>query len=141
MGSRRPSILVLVPSETPPTASRAQRVLAYMVAGLVLLSIIAFFAIIIGTFAGVDDLTEGVWPAVYLTVYLALPIAILLVIALVIASARIRAKDAATARNTPQIAGKQRTRAASTRTEPTRPDSGRPPTKDRKNLPRTNRAE
>lgn len=69
-----------------------------MVAGLVLLSIAAFFAIIIGTFAGVDDLTQGIWPLVYLTVYLALPVAVLLVIALVIVSARIRVRNAASAR-------------------------------------------
>ena len=116
-----------------------------MVAGLVLLSIVAFFSIIIGTATGVDDLSEGFWPALYVTVYLALPIAILLMITLVIVSARIRAKEARAARNvSPAQSGKPSTRATTTPSRPaaSRPGAtpGRTTSKGRKNPPRTNRA-
>ena len=46
------------------------RILAFMSLGLLLLSIVAFFAIMIGSSAGAD-MSTGVWPAVGVLVYVA----------------------------------------------------------------------
>jgi hypothetical protein len=84
-------------SQTPQTAGRLERVLAYMVAGVVGLSILAFVAVIIGTAAGAgadDGFSRGVWPAVIWLPYFGLPLGIILIIGLVVASALRRSRDA-----------------------------------------------
>ena len=52
---------------------RIDRVLAFMSFGLLLLSIICFVAIMIGSASGMthDDFGAGIWPAVGTTVYIA----------------------------------------------------------------------
>ncbi|GAA1698376.1 hypothetical protein GCM10009808_14830 [Microbacterium sediminicola] len=49
--------------------------LATMSLGLVLLSVLCFFAIMIASGAGAD-MSSGIWPAVGITVYIAPPLAI-----------------------------------------------------------------
>ena len=69
-----------------------ERVLAAMIVGVVALSILAFFAIIIGTWQGMDSdaFSVGVWPAITITPLFGLPIGFVLIIALLIISTRRR---------------------------------------------------
>lgn len=63
-----------------------------MVAGIVGLSVVAFFAIIIGTWTGMesDDFSSGIWPTVTLLPLFGLPIGFVLIFALLIVSTRRR---------------------------------------------------
>ncbi|WP_431805200.1 multidrug ABC transporter ATPase [Microbacterium sp. bgisy203] len=70
------------PSEDLPVR-RIDRILAFMSLGLLALSIVCFFAIIIGTQAGAD-FGSGVWPAVGTIVYIAPIVAFLLLLAVLI---------------------------------------------------------
>ncbi|WP_065570027.1 multidrug ABC transporter ATPase [Microbacterium oleivorans] len=77
---------------TPPPAGdlpvrRIDRILAFMSLGLLVLSVICFFAIIIASGPGgleQEDFASGVWPAVSLIVYVAPPVAFALLLALLI---------------------------------------------------------
>ena len=83
--------------QTPPPASRLQRVLSYIVAALVIVSLVCIAAILIGSAAGAmpaQGSGQGVWPAVILLPLIALPIAFLLLIALLIVTGRQRSKAA-----------------------------------------------
>ncbi|HYI50944.1 MAG TPA: multidrug ABC transporter ATPase [Microbacterium sp.] len=57
------------PGEDVPIR-RLDRILAFMSLGLLLLSVVCFFAIMIATSAGVDFST-GIWPVIGLIVYIA----------------------------------------------------------------------
>ena len=65
---------------------RIDRVLAFMSLGLLLLSIICFVAIMIGSASGMthDDFGAGIWPAVGTTVYIAPIVAFLLLVTVLI---------------------------------------------------------
>ena len=65
---------------------RIDRVLAFMSLGLLLLSIICFVAIMIGSASGLthDDFGAGIWPAVGTTVYIAPIVAFLLLVTVLI---------------------------------------------------------
>ncbi len=65
---------------------RIDRVLAFMSFGLLLLSIICFVAIMIGSASGMthDDFGAGIWPAVGTTVYIAPIVAFLLLVTVLI---------------------------------------------------------
>lgn len=67
--------------ETP--VRRVDRLLAFMSLGLLVLSILCFFAIIIGT-AAKADFTAGVWPVVGILVYIAPIVAFLLLLTVLI---------------------------------------------------------
>jgi hypothetical protein len=77
------------------TDNRAERVLAYMFAAVVGLSILAFFAVMIGTMAGAaadDGFSQGIWPFVLMLPWFGLPIAFLLLITLLIVNGIRRAR-------------------------------------------------
>ena len=78
-------------SEIPPP-SRLERVLAAIIGAVIALSVLAFFAIIIGTWAGMGsaDFSVGLWPSVTLMPLFGLPIGFILIIALLIVSTRRR---------------------------------------------------
>jgi uncharacterized membrane protein len=63
-----------------------------MVVGIVGVSIIAFFAVIIGTFAGMerDDFTVGLWPVATLLPLIGLPIGFVLIMVLLVVSTKRR---------------------------------------------------
>ncbi len=65
---------------------RIDRGLAFMSFGLLLLSIICFVAIMIGSASGMthDDFGAGIWPAVGTTVYIAPIVAFLLLVTVLI---------------------------------------------------------
>jgi TRAP-type C4-dicarboxylate transport system permease small subunit len=70
-------------------ATRIQRILAFTSAGLVILSLVCFFILIIGTWLGAgraQSSGKGVWPTVELLPLVALPLAMLLIMALLVVS-------------------------------------------------------
>ena len=75
-----------------PPAGRLERILATMVVGIVGLSVIAFFAIIIATWLGFDrtDFAVGVWPSVTMMPLIGLPLGFVLIIALLVVSTKRR---------------------------------------------------
>jgi heme/copper-type cytochrome/quinol oxidase subunit 3 len=64
---------------------RADRIMAFMSLGLLVLSILCFFAILIGSAAGAKFNT-GVWPVVGILVYVAPVIAFILLLIILISS-------------------------------------------------------
>jgi hypothetical protein len=86
-----------VTTQIPHDPGRLERILAYMVAGVVGLSILAFLAVILGTALGVGDddgFSQGVWPAVLTLPLFGLPLGFLLIIALMVSSGLRRAREA-----------------------------------------------
>ncbi|GAB3124851.1 multidrug ABC transporter ATPase [Glaciibacter psychrotolerans] len=68
---------------------RIDRVLAYLVAGLVGLSVIAFFAVIAATAVGAganDGFSHGIWPFVISFPLFGLPLGFVMIIALLVMS-------------------------------------------------------
>jgi len=86
-----------VAKETPVTIHRNERVLAFMIAGIVGLSIVALFALMIAPASGLpaNQFQGGFWQAVALLPGVGLPIGFLLIIALLVISARRRGRDSA----------------------------------------------
>ncbi|MDQ1084601.1 MULTISPECIES: multidrug ABC transporter ATPase [Microbacterium] len=64
---------------------RIDRILAFMSLGLLVLALVCFFAIIIGSTAGAD-LASGVWPVVSLLVLITPPVAFGCLLAVLIMS-------------------------------------------------------
>ncbi|WP_033371778.1 hypothetical protein [Humibacter albus] len=74
---------------TPQPVSRLQRALAFIAAGLVILSLACFFVLMIGTWLGAGPAQgsgEGIWPTVELLPLAALPLAFVLIIVLLVVS-------------------------------------------------------
>jgi len=82
-------------------SSRVERSLAYMVAGVILLSLASFVALIAGAGAGLtsDDFAQGVWPMVVILPLIGLPIGFALIIVLLVVSAVRRGRAATDASN------------------------------------------
>ncbi|MGI9822473.1 hypothetical protein [Agromyces sp. Marseille-Q5079] len=84
-------------SESDQSGShRVERVLAYMFTTMVLLSVAAFIAVLIGTMAGVaenDGFSQGIWPVVIMLPWFGLPLGFLMLIALFIVHAVNRARS------------------------------------------------
>ena len=78
---------------------RNERIIAYMIVAIVGLSIVAFFAVIIGTCAGMTgpDVAQGVWPAVAYAPLIGLPIGFVLIVAILVLGIRRRGREAASA--------------------------------------------
>ncbi|WP_241979529.1 hypothetical protein [Cryobacterium suzukii] len=84
-------------NQTPQTVSRLERVLAYMVASVVGLSILAFIAVIIATAMGVgqnDGFSRGIWPPIFILPLYGLPIGFVLIIVLIISVGVRRSREA-----------------------------------------------
>ncbi|MCD5346439.1 multidrug ABC transporter ATPase [Agromyces sp. H3Y2-19a] len=80
----------------PITEHRAERVLAVMFAAIIGCSIVAFFAVIIGSAAGAaanDGFSQGIWPFVIMFPWFGLPIAFVLLITLLIVNAVRRSRE------------------------------------------------
>lgn len=77
--------------ETPPPG-RLEKVLAAAVAAVIGLSVAAFFAIIIGTWSGMQsaDFAVGLWPTITLLPLFGLPLGFIAIIALLVVSTRRR---------------------------------------------------
>ena len=77
--------------------SRVERILSFMVVGVVGLSILCFFAVLFGTWTGqgaAQAAGAGIWWVVIMFPYFGLPAGMLLVIALVVTSGRRRSREA-----------------------------------------------
>ncbi|WP_426624948.1 hypothetical protein ACPPVW_02355 [Leifsonia sp. McL0607] len=93
--------------QTPPPTSRLQRVLSYIVAALVVVSLVCIAAILIGSAAGgmpQQGSGQGLWPVVFLFPLIALPIAFLLLIALIVITGRQRSRAAKAATRAAAVA-------------------------------------
>lgn len=99
--SALPRILGLVPEESVVMSNRVERVLAYMVAAIIVMSLASFVALIIGTAVGVEreEFSTGIWPAVTVLPLIGLPIGFVLIIVLLIVSAVRRGRAAKDAGN------------------------------------------
>lgn len=89
-------------TQQPVTDHRAERVLAYMVAGSVGLSVVCIFAVLIATAAGAganDGFSQGIWPVVFFVPVVGLPIGFLLLVALLIVNAVRRSREAKQSRS------------------------------------------
>jgi hypothetical protein len=96
-------ILRTVAKETPVTIHRNERVLAFMIAGIVGLSIVAIFVVLIGTGAGLSQAgPAALWQALTLFPFVGLMVGFLMIITLLVVSARRRSREtqAATSRST-----------------------------------------
>jgi hypothetical protein len=82
---------------TPPP-SRLQRILAFMFAAVILMSLVALILILVAGGIGVDPRT-GVWPIIFVLPLPGLSIAVLLLIALLVVTAVRRTQAARDARN------------------------------------------
>ncbi|MFF1573216.1 hypothetical protein ACFVWR_10745 [Leifsonia sp. NPDC058292] len=83
--------------QTPSATSRPQRILSFIIAALVVVSLLCIVAILIGTAVGgfaQQGSGQGLWPAVFVLPLLALPIAFVLMIILFVLTARSRSKAA-----------------------------------------------
>ncbi|QEO15325.1 multidrug ABC transporter ATPase [Agromyces intestinalis] len=83
-------------SQSPVAEHRTERILAYMVAGTVGVSIVAFFAVMIGTLANANTtgwIQEGIWPFVVMLPWFGLPLGFLLLIALLIVNGVRRGRE------------------------------------------------
>jgi uncharacterized membrane protein len=76
-----------VAEKSPVNDNRNERVLAYMLAAAIGLSVIAIVAIIAGTGLGVRDFDEGVWPTILVLPTIGLPLGFVLLVALIVMSA------------------------------------------------------
>ena len=87
---------MVVAKDTPVTDNRLERILAFMVAAAIGLSIICFLAVIIATAVGTtpEAFSQGVWPTVIVLPAIGLPLGLVLVITLIIVSAVRRGRKA-----------------------------------------------
>lgn len=73
------------PSGQDLPVRRIDRILAFMSLGLLVLSIVSFFAIMIGSTAGAD-MGTGIWPVIGVLVYIAPILAFVLLLTVLIMS-------------------------------------------------------
>jgi len=88
-----------VAKNNPVDVNRNERILAYMLASAIGLSILAIIAILVGTGVGVRDFDEGIWPVIIILPNIGFPIGIILLVVLVIVSARRKSRAARDAGN------------------------------------------
>ncbi|MEP6482181.1 MAG: hypothetical protein ABJA94_09265 [Rhodoglobus sp.] len=83
------------PAENSPIiANRSERVLAFMVASAIGLSILCFIVVIIATAAGLKNFGTPPWPTVIILPAIGLPLGLVLMIALIIISGLRRGREA-----------------------------------------------
>ena len=83
-------ILEGVPEESLVMSNRVERVLAFMVAAIIVLSLASLIAALIaatGSGFGRDDFAQGIWPAVTIMPLVGLPTGFVLIIVLLVVSA------------------------------------------------------
>jgi hypothetical protein len=86
-------------SNTPISANRGERILAFMIASAIGLSILCFIVVIIATAAGIKNFGTPPWPTVIILPAIGLPIGLVLMIALIVVSGLRRGREARDARN------------------------------------------
>ena len=81
-------------NNNPVDVNRNERILAYMLASAIGLSVLAIIAILAATGLGVRDFDEGIWPAIIILPSIGFPIGIILLVVLVVVSARRKSRAA-----------------------------------------------
>jgi TRAP-type C4-dicarboxylate transport system permease small subunit len=81
-----------MPDEETAPPGRPEKVLAAMVAAVMGLSVAAFFAIIIGTWSGMqrEEFASGLWPIITMLPLFGLPIGFVIIIVLLVVSTKRR---------------------------------------------------
>jgi hypothetical protein len=79
---------------SPIIAHRGERILAFMIAAAIGLSILCFVVVIIATAAGLKNFGTPPWPTVIILPAIGLPIGLALMIALIIVSGLRRGREA-----------------------------------------------
>ncbi|BDZ55716.1 hypothetical protein [Agromyces marinus] len=82
--------------QAPVTDHRVERILAFMVAATVGLSIASFLAVMIATLSGVgadDGFSNGIWPLVIMLPLIGLPIGFVLLVTLLIVNGVRRSRE------------------------------------------------
>ncbi len=82
----------------PPGTTRLERILAFMLVGISVVSVVCLLVVLIATWAGATDFGGTVWPVVAMTPYFGLPLAFLLLLTLLVLATVRRARSAAPAR-------------------------------------------
>jgi hypothetical protein len=74
----------------------SERIIAYMIVGIIGVSLLCFAAFLIASLVGVrgEALSQGVWPAVVIFPLIGLPIGLVLIIVLLFMNLRRRAREA-----------------------------------------------
>jgi len=90
-----------MPEDSFVMSHRLERVLAYMVAAVIVISLASFVALIIATGSGLgrDDFATGIWPMITMMPLIGLPIGFVLIITLLVVSAVRRGRAAKDAGN------------------------------------------
>ena len=88
---------------------RLERILGYMIVGMVVVTVIALFAILAGAyFDNSGEFDRGLWPVIALVPLIALPLAVVLTLTLVVVGARRRSAEAAIVRSEQERASNRR---------------------------------
>ncbi|OUE09992.1 hypothetical protein C5E16_09600 [Clavibacter michiganensis] len=87
-------------SDTAPSEGRAERILAYMLAGILLIAVLSIVAILLAPLIAVDasQYSTPVWQVILLLPAVGIPLAALLFIAILIISVRRRRRMDGTSR-------------------------------------------
>jgi TRAP-type C4-dicarboxylate transport system permease small subunit len=85
-----------VAKETPASTYRNERLLAFMALGIVLISILLIFTVLIAAGAGLTPTQsqEGVWPTIRVFPLIGLPIGFVLILVLLVTNMRRRSREA-----------------------------------------------
>lgn len=97
----RPESRILgVVADTPQNPRRIERILAYMIASAVGLSILCFIALIIATAVGVtaEQFSAAPWPTIVVLPAIGLPIGLILMIVLIVLTGIRRGRESKDAR-------------------------------------------
>ena len=88
-------------SDIPINDQRLERILAFMVASAIGLSIVSFLAVIIASGVGVtgEQFSQPPWPTIIVLPVIGLPLGVLVLIALLIVSGLRRGREARDARD------------------------------------------
>jgi uncharacterized membrane protein len=84
-----------VAKETPASTYRNERLLVFMALAIIIISIIAIFAVLIAGGVGLTkaQAQEGIWPTVTLLPLVGLPIGFILIFVLIITNMRRRSRE------------------------------------------------
>jgi len=90
-----------VASDIPINDQRLERILAFMVASAIGLSIVSFLAVIIASGVGVtgEQFSQPPWPTILVLPVIGLPLGVIVLIALLIVSGLRRGREARDARD------------------------------------------
>jgi len=90
-----------VASDIPINDQRLERILAFMVASAIGLSIVSFLAVIIASGVGVtgEQFSQPPWPTILVLPVIGLPLGVIILIALLIVSGLRRGREARDARD------------------------------------------